>query len=176
MELIYIFIVALILGFTTTFLVWELNKVEKYKQESKQKEELENEIINGLLELKKHTVDFNNKKLSDKYDLMEIAFENNVSDITIANEEGLPIISTLKDPDEDSAQYSALFQNIDKSLNSNLLKVAIKCEDGHRYIIPIVKNNVKLYIVVSSNGEIDSVSERKLVKDILNVLDNYIPN
>lgn len=165
-----------ILGFFITFSVWKIYKLEKSRREQEQKEELENEIIEGLLELKKHTVKSNNKKLSDKYDLLEIAFENDVLDITIANEEGLPIVSTLKDPDEDSAQYSALFQNVNKSLNSNLLKVSIKCEEGYRYILPIVKNNTSLYVIVSSNIEIDSINEKKLTKDILNILDRYIPN
>lgn len=165
-----------ILGFFITFSVWKIYKLKKSRREQEQKEELENEIIEGLLELKKHTVKSNNKKLSDKYDLLEIAFENDVLDITIANEEGLPIVSTLKDPDEDSAQYSALFQNVNKSLNSNLLKVSIKCEEGYRYILPIVKNNTSLYVIVSSNIEIDSINEKKLTKDILNILDRYIPN
>ncbi len=166
----------LILGFSITTVVWKIYVQQKIKLKEKEKEELENEIIEGLLELKKHTLKSNDKKLSDKYDLLEIAFENNVLDITIANEEGLPVISTLKNPDEDSAQYSALFQKVNKSINSNLLKVSIKSEEGYKTIHSIIKNGIVLYVIFSSNVELDPINERKLIKDILNILDNYIPN
>ncbi len=161
-------------GFLLGFAALKLYRLEMYKKEQKEKEQLENEIIEGLLQLKKYTATETSSVASDKYDLLEIALENDVSDITVANEEGLPIVSTLKEPDEDSAKYSALFQHINNSIANGLLKVNIKCEEGYRYVIPIVKNNIPLYIIIKSKVEIDSINEKKLTKDILNILDKYL--
>ncbi len=161
-------------GFLLGLAALKLYRMEQYRREQREKERLENEIIEGLIQLKKYTTAETSPVASDKYDLLEIALENDVSDIIIANEEGLPIVSTLKDPDEDSAKYSALFQYVNSSITNGLLKINIRCEDGYRYVIPIVKNNIPLYLIIKSNVEIDSIGEKKLTKDILNILDRYL--
>jgi len=161
-------------GFLLGLAALKLYRMEMYRREQREKEQLENELIEGLLQLKKYTAAEAPSVASDKYDLLEMALENDVSDITVADEEGLPIVSTLKDPDEDSAKYSALFQYINNSIASGLLKISIKCEDGYRHIIPIIKNDIPLYIIITSNVEIDSIGEKKLTKDILNTLDKYL--
>lgn len=174
MEPIYIFTLMIMSGFLLGFAALKLYRREMHKREQMEKEQLENEIIEGLIQLKKYTAAETPSVASDKYDLLEVALENNITDITIANEEGLPLISTLKDPDEDSAKYSALFQYARDLIANNLLKINIRCEDNYNYIVPVVKNNIPLYIIIKSNVEIDSIGEKKLIKDILNILDKYL--
>ncbi len=163
-------------GFLLGFAAFRVYKIKKEEEERKAREELEQEIIEGLIELKKYTTPDIDGLASDKYDLLEVALENDISDVTIATEEGFPIVSTLKNPEEDAAKYSALFQYINNNILNDLLKINLKSENGYRYVIPIVKENEKLYIILKSNIEIDNISEKKIVKDILNLLDKYMGN
>jgi predicted regulator of Ras-like GTPase activity (Roadblock/LC7/MglB family) len=158
--------------------IWKVYKLQQHIIKQNEKEQLENEVIEGLLELKKSSTPKKQEmyNASNEYELIELALENNLSDITIACEEGLPIISTIKNPDEIAAKYSALFEyarNNNGGIN-NLQKISIKSEDGYKYIISIVKNGIPLYCIISSNIELDPINEKILIKGILNILDRYI--
>ena len=177
MELIYILFMASISGFLFTIAICKLYNLRNYIMKQKEKEQLENEVIEGLLELKKYSEQTSNpeSKASDKYDLIELALENDLSDITIVSEEGLPIISTLRNPDELAAQYSALFEYAHNSEGiNNLQRMSIKSEDGYKYITSMVKNGIPLYFIISSKVRLDSITERILMKDVLQILDEYI--
>ena len=177
MELIYILFMASISGFLFTIAICKLYNLRNQMMEQKEKEQLENEVIEGLIELKKYSeqTQSSGSKASDKYDLIELALENDLSDITIVSEEGLPIISTLRNPDELAAQYSALFEYARNSEGINeLQRMSIKSEEGYKYITPMVKNGIPLYFIISSKVRLDSIIERILMKDLLQILDEYI--
>ncbi|MBW9221012.1 hypothetical protein KKP91_02240 [Methanothermococcus sp. SCGC AD-155-M21] len=183
MNPIIVFFIFFIVGLFIGIFIWKIYRIRNEREKQAQKEQLENEIVSSLLELKKHTtldvsteLDTGYGELSNKYDLIEIALENEVVSITIANDEGLPVISTLKDPCEESAEYSALFQSISKSSKNKPSKISIEYDEKHYlYIKPVVKNDIKLFIIIRSNIELDPTSERKLIREILNVLDEYFP-
>jgi len=162
MELILIFIMFYVLGFLIVLIIWKIYSIKKEKDKKIEKERFENEVINSLLELKKYTIkNLDVRKLSNKYDLIEVALENEVISITIASDEGLPILSTLKDPYEESAKYSAIFQNISKSLNNNPSRLSIEYDEGYYvHITPIIKYDNILYIIVKSNMEINTITEK----------------
>ena len=184
MNPIVIFILFFIVGLFVGILIWKIYHIRKEMEKQAKKEQLENEIVDSFIELKKYTtldvgteLDSEYIELSNKYDLIEVALENDVVNITIANDEGLPVISTLKDPYEESAEYSALFQSVSKSLKNKPSKVSIEYDEGHYlYVKPVVKNDIKLYVIIRSNIELDPSSERKLTREVLNVLDEYIPS
>ncbi|MBW9221632.1 hypothetical protein KKP97_01085 [Methanothermococcus sp. SCGC AD-155-C09] len=182
MSPIIVFFIFFLVGLFIGIIIWTIYRVIKEREKQAEKEQLENEIVSSLLELKKHTtlnigaeLDTDYGELSNKYDLIEVALENEVVSITIANDEGFPVISTLKDPYEESAKYSALFQSIYKSSRNKPSKISIEYDEKHYlYIKPVVKNDIKLYVIVRSNIELDPSSERKLIREILNILDEYI--
>jgi len=177
--LIFLFIIFFLIGLVFVILGWYIYITEKEKKRLLEKEKLEDEIVNSLLELKKYTtesINISDEKLSDKFDLIEVALENEVGSITITSEEGLPIISTIRDAEEVSAKYSALFQRTHKLSKDKPKRVSIKFEDYYIHILSISKDDVNLYVIVRSNFELDPANEKKLIKDILKVLEDYIPN
>lgn len=179
MFLIFLSLIFFLIGLILIMLGWYIYTTKKEKERLLEKEKLEDEIVNSLLELKKYTtesINVSDEKLSDKFDLIEVALENDVSSITIASEEGLPVVSTIGNPEEMSANYSALFQHTHKLSKNKPKRMSIKFEDYYIHILPIFKNDVSLYAIVRSNFELDPVNEKKLIKDILKVLDDYIPN
>jgi len=179
MDPIFLFLISFLIGLILVMLGWYIYNIKKEKERLLEKKKLEDEIVSSLLELKKYTtesIDVSDEKLSDKFDIIEVVLENDVSSITIASEEGLPILSSIKDPEEVSAKYSALFQQIYKTSRNIPKKISIKFEDHYIHIIPIVVGGHILYVIVRSNFELEPVNEKKLIKDILNVLEDYIPN
>jgi len=179
MDPILLFLVSFLACLILVILGWYIYTIKKEREKLLEKKKLEDEIVNTLLELKKYTtksIDVSDEKLSDKFDLIEVALENDVSSITISSEEGLPIVSTIRDPEEISAKYSALFQQICKISKSIPKKISIKFEDHYIHIVPIVKDGLTLYVIVRSNFELEPVNEKKLMRDILNILEEYLPN
>ena len=177
MDPILLFFVSFLIGLALALVGWYIYHIKKERERQLEKEKLEEEIVSSLLELKKYTtksIEISGEKLSDKFDLIEVALENDVSSITITSEEGLPIVSTIRDPEEISAKYSALFQQIYKISRDMPKKVSIKFEDYYIYIVPIVRNDLILYAIVRSNFELDPANEKKLMRDILDVLERYI--
>lgn len=173
MGSVYLFIFSLIVGFLGSVACWKLTKYYQHKNDKENFKELEEEVIEGLKKLKEYTAAKNSRKASDEYDLLNIALDNELSDITIVNEEGLTIASTLKDPEEVAAQYSNIFQNVNNIIN-NASKVIVKAGDEYVYITTIKKKDIPLYLIIHSNIEVDPISEKEIIKDILNVLDKYI--
>jgi len=176
MEFIYAFTVLMVLsGFLFTIAAWKLYQVELLKKEMREKEKLENEVIDGLLELKKYSVvDDTSRVVSDSYGLLEVALTHDVSNITVISEEGLPIVSTLKDVDEIAAQISALYDFASKVLPNKLKKLSIKSDDEYVLIYSTVKNDIPCYIIIESKYELDSITEKRLERDIMYVLDEYL--
>jgi len=179
MDSIFLFLILFLIGLVVIMLGWYIYTIKKEKEKLLEKEKLEDEIVNSLLELKRYTtesINISNEKLSNKFDLIEVALENDVTSITITSEEGLPIVSTIRNPDEISAKYSALFQRTHKLSKNKPKKISIKFENYYIHILPISINNVNTYAIIRSNFELDAVNEKKLIKDLLNVLEEYIPN
>jgi len=178
MEPILVFAVFYTLGFLAVITSWKIYVIKKEKDEQIKKEQLENEIISSLLELKKYTTtNLDDERLSNKYDLIGIALENDVTNIIIVNDEGLPVLSTLENSDEYSAKYSALFQRICKLSKNKPSKVSIKYDEGYYiHILPMIKDDNKLYVIIKSNIEIDVITEKKLLFEISSVLDEYFPS
>ena len=176
MEFIYIFTLLMVLsGFLFALAAWKLYQLELLKKEMREKEKLENEVIDGLLELKKYSAAGDiSTKASDSYDLLSVALMHDVSNITIISDEGLPIVSTLKDAEEISARFSALYDFALKILQDKLNKLFVKLEDKYVLIYPDVKNDIPCYIIIESKYELDSITEKRLARDILYVLDNYL--
>ena len=178
MEPILIFAVFYTLGFLAVLISWGIYNIKKENDRQIKKEQFEDEIISSLLELKEYTTtNLEDGKLSNKYDLIGIALENDVTNIIIVNDEGLPVLSTLENSDEYSAKYSALFQRVSKLSKNKPSKVSIKYDDGYYInILPMVKDNNKLYVIIKSNIEIDTMTEKKLLFEVSNVLDEYFPS
>ena len=180
MESIYLLFIASISGFLIVVAMWKAYELQQQIKKEKEKEQLENEVIEGLIKLKKSSIPTPQKKqetsgASNKYDLIELALENDLLDITIACEEGLPVISTIENPNEIAAKYSALVEYAKNNVEeSDLHRVSIKSEEGYKYIITMIKNDIPLYCIISSNIEFDPLNEKMLIKDILNILDEYI--
>ncbi|MBW9223630.1 roadblock/LC7 domain-containing protein [Methanothermococcus sp. SCGC AD-155-E23] len=177
MDPILFFLLSFFIGLVLVIVGWYLYQLKKERERMLEKEKLEEEIVSSLLELKKYTTEsIGEETLSDKFDLLEVALENDVSSITITSEEGLPIVSTIKDPEEIAANYSALFQQICRISKHIPKRISIKFEDYYIHIIPIVVDGVIFYAIVRSNFELEPVSEKKLIGDIVNVLEDYIPS
>ena len=179
MDPIFVFLISFLICLILVMLGWYLYNIKKERERLLEKKKLEDEIVKSLLELKKYTaesIEVSDEKLSDKFDLIEVALENDISSITIASEEGLPILSTIKNPEEVSAKYSSLFQQIHKISKNTPKKISIKFEDYYIHIMPIVMNDLILYLIIRSNFELDPVNEKKLIRDILNILEDHIPN
>ena len=176
---ILLFLISFLIGLALVMVGWYIYNIKKGREKLLEKKILEDEIVSSLLELKKYTSEnivIIDERLSDKFDLIEVALENDVSSITITSEEGLPILSTIRDSEEVSAKCSALFQQTHKILKDEPKKMSIKFEDHYIHIIPIVVGGHILYVIVRSNFELEPVNEKKLIKDILNVLEDYMPN
>ncbi|AEF95970.1 hypothetical protein [Methanotorris igneus] len=173
MEGYILFIISLISGFLGVILIWKtfenLNKSKIREERAKEEEE----IIEGLKELKSYIAP-EQKKASKEYDLLEIAFEHDILDITIANEEGLPIASTLADSEELAAKYSGIYQYIKNFMKKDIVKVSIKDKDGYVYIISISKGNIPLYLIINTKIELSQFSEKSLLRKILPLLDKYL--
>ena len=177
MDPILFFLLSFFIGLVLVIVGWHLYTLKKERERQLEKEKLEKEIVSSLLELKKYTTEsIADESLSDKFDLLEVALENDVSSITITSEEGLPVVSTIRNPEEISARYSALFQQVFKMSKSMPKRISIKFEDYYIHIIPIVMNGLIFYAIIRSNFELEPVNEKKLISDILNVLEDYIPN
>ncbi|HIP84858.1 MAG TPA: hypothetical protein EYH15_05155 [Methanothermococcus okinawensis] len=175
MDPVLLFLISFFTGLVLVILVWYIYNLKKERERELEKKKFEEEIVNSLLELKKYTTEsISDEKLSDKFDLIEVALENDVSSITISSEEGLPIVSTIKNPERISAEYSALFQQILKISKRMPEKISIKFEDYYIHIIPIVVDGIILYAIVRSNFDLEPVNEKKLISDIRNVLEDYI--
>jgi len=173
MENLSLFTISLGAGFLSSF--YTLMKVKRSKKtsETEEHEKLELEVIEGLQKLKSHALSEKSKKASDKYDLLEIALSQDISDITVVNEEGLPIVSTLKDPEEVSGQYSGIFQTLNKIMG-NVSKASVKSGDEYIYISTIEKNGMPLYVIANSTIEMDPMEERELQSKVLGILDQYL--
>ena len=178
MEPILIFAMFYILGFLAVLTTWRIYVIKKEKDKHMKKEQLENEVISSLLELKKYTTkSIGGEKLSDKYDLIGIALENDVTNIVIVNDEGLPVLSTLENSDEYSAKYSALFQSVCKLSKNKPSKISIKYDEGYYInILPMIKDNNRLYVIIKSNIEIDTITEKKLLFEVSGILEEYLPS
>ena len=179
MDPIFIFLLSFLICLIIVMLGWYLYTIKKERERLLEKKKLEDEIVKSLLELKKYTaesIEVSDEKLSDKFDLIEVALDNDISSITIASEEGLPILSTIKNSEEISAKYSSLFQRIHKISKNMPKKISIKFEDHYIHIFPIVVDGHTLYLIVRSNFELEPVNEKKLIKDILNVLGDHMPD
>ena len=177
MEFIYIFTLLMVLsGFLFALAAWKLYQLELLKKEMREKEALENEVIDGLLELKKHSAAGEvSTRASDSYDLLSVALMHDVSNITIISDEGLPIVSTLKDAEEISAQFSALYDFALKILPDKLNKLSVKLDDEYVLIYSAAaKNDISCYVIIESKYELDSVTEKRLAREIMYVLDNYL--
>ena len=176
MEFIYIFTLLMVLsGFLFALAAWKLYQLELLKKEMREKEKLENEVIDGLLELKKYSASGDiSTKASDSYDLLSVALMYDVSNITIISDEGLPIVSTFKDAEEISAQFSALYDYASKILPDKLNKLFVKLEDKYVLMYSAVKNDIPCYVIIESKYELDSVTEKRLAREIMYVLDNYL--
>ena len=133
------FIVSLISGFSCAVLIWKLLE-KKVKEKMEHEIFNEDEIVEGLKELKTYIAPPQQEKASKEYDLLELAIEYEVSDITIVNEEGLPIASTLADSEELAAKCSGVFYYIKKILGGDITKVEIKNPNKHIYIHPLLKD------------------------------------
>jgi len=165
-----LFIIFLMVGiFLGIVLTWKLN----ISKSSHEEEISEEEIVESLSELKTYIVP-EQKKASKEYDLLEIALEHDVSDITIVNEEGLPIASTLADSEELAAKYSGIYQYIKNSTNRDITKISIRDKNGYTYILSISKDGIPLYLIVTAKIEITSLSERTLLNRIMPLLDKYL--
>ena len=118
MENLSLFTVSLGAGFFGSY--YTLLKLKKDKKDVKKEEKdmLELEVIEGLQKLKSQAVSKNPEKASDTYDLLEIALSHDLLDVTVVNDEGLTIISTLKDPEEVSGQYSGIYQTLNKIMGN----------------------------------------------------------
>jgi predicted regulator of Ras-like GTPase activity (Roadblock/LC7/MglB family) len=163
-------------GFLFALAAWKLYQLELLKKEMREKEALENEVIDGLLELKKHSAAGEvSTRASDSYDLLSVALMHDVSNITIISDEGLPIVSTLKDAEEISAQFSALYDFALKILPDKLNKLSVKLDDEYVLIYSAAaKNDISCYVIIESKYELDSVTEKRLAREIMYVLDNYL--
>ncbi|ABR54228.1 conserved hypothetical protein [Methanococcus vannielii SB] len=173
MENLTLFTVSLGAGFLSSYYTLLKLKKDKKNLEVKEHAELELEVIAGLQKLKTRAISENPKKASDRYDLLEIALYHDILDITVVNEEGLPIVSTLMDPDDVSGQYSGIFQTINKVIG-NVSKASVKSGDEYIYISTIEKNEMPFYIIANSNIEMSPMEEKELQSKVLGILDQYL--
>ncbi|MBA2863742.1 hypothetical protein [Methanococcus maripaludis] len=173
MENLGLFTISLGAGFFGSYYTLFKLKKDKKNVQNEEKELLELEVIEGLQKLKSQAVSKNPEKASDTYDLLEIALSHDILDITVVNEEGLTIISTLKDPDEVAGQYSGVFQTLNKIMG-NVEKTSIKSGEEYIYISTIEKNEMPFYIIANSNIEMDPIDERELQNEVIEILGQYI--
>ncbi len=176
MEPIYILLLAMFSGFLGSIALWLLYEQRKKIKTMKEKELLEKEVIDGLLELKKYSIsdDITENKASKDYDLIELALEQDINDIIISSDEGLPILSTIKESDELAAETTALYKYASKYFKNNIDKILIKSGEEHQYIYKIIKNNIPVYIMLKSKIELEPVNEKMLLKDLSITIDRYI--
>jgi len=173
MENLSLFTVSLGAGFFGSY--YTLLKLKKDKKDVKKEEKdmLELEVIEGLQKLKSQAVSKNPEKASDTYDLLEIALSHDLLDVTVVNDEGLTIISTLKDPEEVSGQYSGIYQTLNKIMG-NVEKTIIKSGDEYIYISTIEKNEMPFYIIANSYIEMEPIDEKELQNEVIGILGQYI--
>ncbi|MBA2862007.1 hypothetical protein [Methanococcus maripaludis] len=173
MENLSLFTVSLGAGLFGSY--YTLIKMKKDEKNTKKEEQdlLELEVIEGLQKLKTHAVSKNPEKASDTYDLLELALSHDLLDVTVVNEEGLTIISTLKDPEEVAGQYSGVFQTLNKIMG-NVEKTSIKSGDEYIYISTIEKNEMPFYIIANSYIEMDPIDEKELQNEVIGILGQYI--
>ncbi|WP_459202601.1 hypothetical protein [Methanococcus sp. CF] len=173
MENLSLFTVSLGAGFFGSYYTLVKMKKNKKHVQQEEKELLEIEVIEGLQKLKSHAIAKNPEKASDTYDLLEIALSHDLLDVTVVNEEGLTIISTLKDPEEVAGQYSGIYQTLNKIMG-NVEKTIIKSGEEYIYISTIEKNEMPFYIIANSYIEMEPIDEKELQNEVSGILGQYL--
>ncbi|WP_456471528.1 roadblock/LC7 domain-containing protein [Methanocaldococcus sp.] len=168
MSLTLLYLITFIFG---SFLGYSLYNIKKQK-EMQEKNEIEEELINSLKELKSYVTPIGEedvKEFSKDYDLVEIALEYNLIDIVVTDDEGLVITSTIKEEEDIGAIAASIFDYINKYL-SNVRKVVIVKENSYLYIYKLYIYDEKIYIIFESKVLLDLISEREVTKKIYGLI------
>ncbi len=168
-----IFLITFITGGLLGYLFYNM----KLKKEYEKKEEIEEELVKSLKELKSYVAPkevIEEREFSKDFDLVELALEHNLIDIIVTDEEGLTIATTIKDESDLGPKIVYIFENIIKNF-SDTRKVIISKKESYLYIFKSIIGEEPIYIIFESRVMLNPVDEREVVKKIYKIVkDRYL--